>query len=653
LHDHDDLDPQQRAAATHDGSHALVLAGAGTGKTRTIIARAGHLLAAGTPAERILALTFTRRAADEIRARLEQRFGDTSGMVAGTFHHFCLRSMRRMPRQFGIEQATVIDRDDATSLMKLVRGEVVDRSERRQFPKAGQLVTLLSYARNTNRPLREYLEQHSELDEETMDRAGRIFGGYRARKQANRYLDYDDILHYFAATLHRDEEVRARLRGLFDHVLVDEMQDTNPLQWLILEGLRDPARLFCVGDDAQSIYAFRGADFRNVHSFTDRVQGGTVLKLERNYRSTQEILDLANWLLGESGLTYGKELVADRGAGVRPRLLDFDTGYDEARWIATDLQERFETGAAWEEHMILTRTAWAAREMEAELVARDIPYRFTGGTSLMQSAHVKDLLCMVRAALNPLDELAWARYLTLWPGIGDVTAARLIAQLQQTRSFDEAVDLLRGHGKVRGLAVDGIVNTAQYADRPSAAVLAAIDTLDPLLKERYDRWDGRRRDLDLLARLAERHRTVAGFLETYALEPVYSANRDRAEDDDAVSLITVHSAKGTEAPVCYLIRVEPGNYPHSRSLGDDDDEEEERRILYVAMTRARDELVITRTNEALGQRVFWGAARAHRAPQSTAYLLEGLPDAFVDMEDGSRGRGSAWDDEVIQPWRRR
>jgi len=649
-----DLNEQQRSAVVHEGGHVLVLAGAGTGKTRTIIARAAHLLREGTPAPRILMLTFTRRAAREMTHRLRQLVGDASqGMTAGTFHHFCLRSMRRWPKAFGVEQATVIDRDDQTSLMKLVRGQVVAKGEQRGFPKAAQLVNLQSYARNTNRPLREYLEAHTEFDEETMDRLGRVFAGYRQRKEHNGYLDYDDILHRFAATLRREPEVRKRLRARYDHVLVDEMQDTNPLQWLILDGLRDPATLFCVGDDAQSIYAFRGADFRNVHAFTERVPGSQVLKLERNYRSTQPVLDLANWLLSGSKLDYGKQLQAHRGSGERPRLLDFDNPYDEARWIAEDLIERHETGAPYGDHMILTRTAWGAREMEAELVARDIPYQFIGGTSLMQSAHVKDLLCMARAAIGHRDELAWARYLTLWPGIGDVTAARLIASMAGCGDDRDAADVLRRHGKVKAALVDGTDAIRRHAGKPSRAIGTAARTLVPLLKKRYDRWDSRKRDLDLLVQLATRHRSLASFLETYALEPVYATSERAPEDRDAVTLITVHSAKGAEAPVCYLIRAEPGVYPHSRSLGDEDAEEEERRILYVAMTRAQDDLILTRTNDRFGRTVFWGGHRAQHAAGDASYLLDDLPDGLVDAAQRGDSPVDPWETDVIAPWRRR
>ena len=337
------LNGEQRRAAEFSGGNVLVLAGAGTGKTRTIIARIAFLIRAGVDPTRILVMTFTRRAARELSRRLETLVGASSAkVVAGTFHHFCLYAMRRMPRRFGTESASVIDRDDQIQLMKLVRGSFAAAKE--QFPQASVLVNLYSYAVNTNRPVREYLEKHTDYDSGKIDKMCQVFSAYEERKRKNAYLDYDDILFRFTKVLHDSPRVGAFFGGHYDHILVDEMQDTNPLQWLILDGLREPAKLFCVGDDAQSIYSFRGADFQNVHSFLQRVAGSVVLKLEENYRSTQEILDLANWLLKRSPLSYDKELRAHRGKGTKPRLIEFEIDLDEANWIAEDLVSRHNEG---------------------------------------------------------------------------------------------------------------------------------------------------------------------------------------------------------------------------------------------------------------------------------------------------------------------
>ncbi len=626
-----ELNPQQKAAVAYDGAHVLVLAGAGTGKTRTIIGRARHLLEQGVDPGRILMLTFTRRAAREMVQRLTQLTGQEQlPLMAGTFHHFCLYTMRRMPAAFGVANATVIDRDDQVQLMKLVRGGRRRKGE--QLPRASELVSLCSYARNTNQRIADYLKRYTEHDEATIEKICRLAKEFERRKRANDYLDYDDILFVFASRLQADSALRQRLKSLFDHILVDEMQDTNPLQWLILDGLRDPARLFCVGDDAQSIYAFRGADFRNVHAFTRRVPNAAVLRLEENYRSTQGILDLSNWLLTASPLKYGKKLRAHRKTVSKPSLLDFDSDFEEARWIVHDLIERHEAGADWRDHMVITRTGYGARALESFLVEQKIPYRFVGGTSLMQAAHVKDLLSLVRACASPRDELAWARYLTLWPRIGDVTAARVIREMRTCSDTRAAVASLAKILKARRDVSDGLSAVLGDWNDPPAAITRAGHYLAPILKTRYSNWNQRRRDLDLLARLAKRHRSLVAFIETYTLDPVSVTESRRLQGEDAVTLTTVHSAKGTEAPVCYLIRVEPGMYPHIRSLGREDDEEEERRILYVAMTRARDELVLTRCLRNGGFRRSPYSVSVAPDREREAYFFKDLDRRLVNSE---------------------
>ena len=642
-----DLNSQQLESVKYDQGHVLVLAGAGTGKTRTIIARAARLIRMGVNPSRILLLTFTRRAAREMAARLEAIIGSNSAAVmAGTFHHFCLYTMRRMGGMFGIEGATVIDRDDQIQLMRLVRGTL--RKKKESFPTAAELVNLCSFARNTTQPVAQYLDRHSEYDEEMNGRIAQAIAQYDQRKRENNYLDYDDILFRFAKTLHEDVAVRDRLRRLYDHILVDEMQDTNPLQWLILDGLRDPALLFCVGDDAQSIYAFRGADFRNVHQFTQRLPGAVVLKLEENYRSTQGILDLSNWLLNASPLNYGKQLRANRRTVSRPRLLEFDTDFDEARWVVSDLIKRHDDGARWDEQMIITRTGIGARAVESFMVEKQVPYRFIGGISLLQAAHVKDLLSLVRAAASHQDELAWARYLTLWPRIGDVTAARLIGDMKQQTGIEQALDTLRRSLKNRAAIVEGAETVQAHWQTPSVAVDQAGRFLAPLMERKYPDWRKRRQDFTLLARLAENHRSLMGFLETYTLDPISVTSAQQLEGEDAVTLTTAHSAKGTEALVCYLIRVEPGMYPHIRSVGDGEAEEEERRILYVAMTRAKDELIITRSRRFGGR--FTAYSSYNRG--SDEYLLDNLDERLIDVEV-STIRPPVWSDyDDIRPWDR-
>ena len=624
----DSLNPEQRRAATWSGParHLLVLAGAGTGKTRTLVARAIHLLAHGTPPGRLLLLTFTRRAAREMGHRLELELGQAGrGVMAGTFHHFCLQVMRRIPKSFGVENRNIIDRDDQQSLLQLVRSAVVGKRDR-DFPKPAQL---LNYhpARNTLQPVDEYLRQFTALDEESIARVVQVGQGYEARKRERGYLDYDDILEIFVRACRDKPALRQQLRGLFDHILVDEMQDTNPLQWQLLTLLAEPAQLFCVGDDAQSIYAFRGADFRNVHDFGNRLEQAEVLKLTRNYRSTQPILDIANWLLEDSALDYDKRLSAERGQGLKPVLVDFENRFDEARWLAEDLVERHAQGAPWRDHMVLVRSAWSSRTLEGVLVERNIPYRFIGGTSLLESAHVKDLLSLLRAGLDARDELAWVRYLKCWPRVGDATASRVVAELAAMGPEDTPLEVVARALPRREDILAGLRLASEFARQPATAIEKCAEHLAPVLRERYDRWDARVRDYQLLIKLAARYSDVREFIDTYTLDPVSHSEVERGGEEDVVTLITVHSAKGTEAPVCYLMQVQPGMYPHSRSLGDAEAEEEERRILYVALTRAQNELVITRTGDD-NRYLFHGGSTADAA--TTGYFFEYLDSELVD-----------------------
>lgn len=345
-----ELNEHQTKAASMHRQHALVLAGAGCGKTKTIIARAAYLISEGTPPHRILILTFTRRAAAEIVERVRLHLGDAAvGLKASTFHTWCSSLIRRAPTAFGCKGFSIIDRDDQLQLFKVLRG----KKSSPPLPTAQQLCDLYSFAINTGQSLYATLLIKLPGSYEQKEKIAQIMLAYEARKIDRRYLDYDDILNVVAQQLSTSPETCSWVASQYDHVLVDEMQDTNPLQWKLIAPLRSQVTLFCVGDDAQSIYAFRGADFRNVHSFSERVADSIALKLEQNYRSTQEILDVSNWLLSESPINYAKHLVAARGCGERPQLHTFANEWEEGRWIADDLTERRSAGAAWKKHMIL------------------------------------------------------------------------------------------------------------------------------------------------------------------------------------------------------------------------------------------------------------------------------------------------------------
>lgn len=625
----DGLNESQRAAVTHTGSHALVLAGAGSGKTRTIIARAGHLISSGVPADRIQILTFTRRSAREIIERVKMNLGDkANNLNASTFHTWCMSLIRRMPNFFGCSGHSIIDRDDQIQLFKVLRG----REKGGPLPTAARLCDIYSYARNTRTSLTKSLERTDKSALPYKDKIAGIARAYEAKKRERHYLDYDDILDIVATVLQQDAKVRYVVNQQYDHLLVDEMQDTNPLQWDLLDALRDKVQLFCVGDDAQSIYGFRGADFRNVHSFTKRVPNSTTLRLEQNYRSTQEILDLSNWLLAQSPLEYNKRLIAVRGSGHIPKLLNFTSEWGEGRWIAEDIAKRREDGSEWKRHLILVRSGYAGRAVETALLARDIPYKFIGGTKLLESAHVKDVLSILRLVANPFDEIAWMRYLTLWPHVGEVTASDAMDKILKSGGMDECLQILSNENKLPEECKSAVAKVAALSGNPAAAFSTAINMLGDVLAHIYRNreWDKRKRDFHLVERLAKRHDSILGFIEEYLLDPVYGSRIEEV-DEDAVILITIHSAKGMEKPICYVVNVSPGSFPSPHSIGSFDDIEEERRVLYVALTRAQDELIITRNSHA-----FWANQTDQQPFEGKAletYFLNDLPSELVNEEE--------------------
>jgi DNA helicase-2/ATP-dependent DNA helicase PcrA len=532
--------------------------------------------------------------------------------------------IRRMPKSFGCVGTHIIDRDDQLQLFKQLRSESVgkdmgDNKKNKKnkknkededielskeaealqnlLPKPADLCDIYSFARNTRSSLSKTLEFKYKESLPVKDKIAEIIRAYEEKKNKINYLDYDDILDVVATVIKSDERVRKYIALQYDHLLVDEMQDTNPLQWELLQPLCNNLSLFCVGDDAQSIYGFRGADYRNVHSFSERVPDSTVLKLEKNYRSTQEILDISNWLLKSSPIDYNKTLSSIRGTGSKPQLIDFANEYDEARWITSDLTKRHNNGAEWSDHMILTRSGYAAQAIESNLLSKNIPYVFIGGTKLLESAHVRDILSLLKIISNPSDELSWMRYLTLWPKVGDMTATDVVKQFPEKPNLSDCINIICSNGKLPANCKLAFTNAADLVGNLHESFLSAQESLLPILAHNYkDDWDNRKGDFELVDKLIQNHTSLSEFMDDYLLDQVSSASLKRKEDDDVVTLITVHSAKGTEKQVCYVIHASPGTYPSKLSIGSEDEVEEERRVLYVALTRAQNELIITRRN---------------------------------------------------------
>jgi len=605
------LNDSQRKAVEYNGKHLLVLAGAGTGKTHTIISRAAYLIENGVQAKRIQILSFTRKSASEIVERVNSMFRDSKDakqLNGSTFHAWCMNIIKSNPKVFKVSDYTVIDREDQLGIFKLICGRNPKVIEETRL-NAKTLLDLYSFARNTRKNITETV-RFKCLNNAKDDKANKeiekikpylasVFSTYESKKRERKYLDYDDILNVVSIGLKNNKDARDFITSQYDHILVDEMQDTNPLQWELLSNFQEKCCLFCVGDDAQSIYAFRGADFTNVHKFNERVPDSETYLLEDNYRSTQEILDLSNWLLKQSPLNYNKKLRAIRGTGELPVIMNFENEWREAEWVACDILENYtKDGLEYNNHLVLVRSAYAGRSIEHFLLEKKIPYIIIGGVGLMASAHIRDVASALRIIANIYDEIAWMRYLQLWEKIGDVTASNLITELLELSDIDDCLALL----KKKNLKDQDLIKTLfaikGLNNKPSVAIRMALSIMESRLASNYkDEWISKRKpDFQILMKLAEKHGSIGEFIAEYVLDPQMSeAGVLGADSKDKVTISTIHSAKGLEAKVCYVINVSVGAYPSTRSIGEGEDAiEEERRVLYVALTRAKDELYVTR-----------------------------------------------------------
>ena len=609
------LNAQQLAAATATERHVLVLAGAGSGKTRTIIARAHHLIDSGVSPHRILLLSFTRKSAREIAERVKLSFSSrqSEGLVGQTFHSWCLGLIKSYPKIFSCSNHTVLDEEDRESCFKLLCGKNFKTKEGRGV-SAKAVAEVYSYAMNAQCSLsdamRVKLYDNAPADDKEVKMAiennresfATIIKKYFEYKNERHYLDYDDILDVVAKCLSGNAEAREFISKRYDHILVDEMQDTNPLQYRLLNAFQKRCHLFCVGDDAQSIYGFRGADFKTIHEFTDKVPGSVVYPLTMNYRSTQEILDLSNWLLACSPLNYDKKLISVRGHGSKPEVFHWEDEWQEAEEVTYRILKAVnEEGSLWADNMVLSRSVWGLRKIEVACLEKEIPYVVYGGTGLMQSRHVRDVASSLRIISNYRDELAWMRYLKLWKGIGDVTASKIIGNVIMAGSLSDSLQKLSDMNLQKEIAAT-LVSISSMQLSPASAIETALQTMDARLQELYkEEWDWRRRDFEVLKEVAAGSASVGEFVAEYVLDPKLEITlKEPGKDDDKVVLTTIHSAKGLEATNCHIVNASAFSYPTSRAvLNGEEAIEEERRCLYVAMTRAKDTLTIYRSVESI------------------------------------------------------
>ena len=601
-----ELNPEQAAAATHGDGPLLIIAGAGTGKTRTLIYRVAHLIERGVPAERILLLTFTRRAAQEMLSRAERLVGGNSRRVhGGTFHGTAHRLLRKHGQSAGLaKDFTIMDQGDSADLMQLSRAQLGYGAKSKRFPKKETLQYVYSRHLNTGVPVRDIVaEEYSQFTDYVEDLA-KIYADYTGRKQDRNLVDYDDLLLFWALMLEASPELGARIAGLYDHVLVDEYQDTNVLQARILRGMcREHANITVVGDDAQSIYSFRGANFRNILDFPKQFEGATIVTLEQNYRSTQPILSVTNTLISRAAERFTKNLWTKRAGGEQPWLVVARDEPQQTQFVVDRILELHEEGTPLRQIAVLFRAGYMSAELEIELTNRKIPFEKWGGLKFLEAAHVKDVLAFLRILENPRDEVSWYRLLLLLPGIGDATARAAIDSMASaawaSAAFGRYAPPPRARAAHAALVslLDGLRTGVTADEAVVAAEIARVRMMyDDVLRERYDRVEPRLADLDQLQTIAAGYPDRATFLSALALEPP-EATQDLSsgsrEEDDCLVLSTAHSAKGKEWDAVFLIWAVDGWFPSARCLNSEEQTEEERRLMYVALTRARNHLSVT------------------------------------------------------------
>jgi DNA helicase-2/ATP-dependent DNA helicase PcrA len=601
-----ELNLAQAQAAMHGDGPLLIIAGAGTGKTRTLVYRVAHLLERGVRPERILLLTFTRRSAQEMLARTERLVGSVSRSVhGGTFHATAHRLLRRFGQAAGLNaDFTIMDQSDAEDLMQLSRARLGFAEKGKRFPKKETLQHVYSRHVNTEIPVSEILTEDYPQFRELEEDFGRIFADYTRRKAERNLVDYDDLLLFWAMLVESESALAGRITGLYDHILVDEYQDTNLLQSRILRGMcRTHRNITVVGDDAQSIYSFRGATIRNILDFPEQFPGAVIIPLEENYRSVQPILDTTNTLISRAEERYTKNLYTKREGGEKPWLVTAHDEQAQTRFVADRILELHEEGIPLREMAVLFRAGYMSADLEIELTARKIPFEKWGGLKFLEAAHVKDVLAFLRVLENPRDEVSWYRLLLLMPGIGDATARGAIESMAAVSWAADAFGRYlppprarAAHGALVEL-LDQLRSHPGGGDGIVSMEIARVRRLyDDILRERYDRVEPRLSDLDQLQTIAGGYPDRAAFLSALALEPP-QATQDLGfgsdSEDDTLILSTAHSAKGREWDAVFVIWAVDGWFPMARALGDEAQIEEERRLMYVALTRARNHLFVT------------------------------------------------------------
>jgi DNA helicase-2/ATP-dependent DNA helicase PcrA len=597
-----ELNPAQYEAVMHNNGAALVIAGAGTGKTRTLIYRLARLVEDGVPPESILLLTFTRKAASEMLRRASILLdGRCEKVTGGTFHSFALTVLRKYADKIGFEQSfNVIDSADSEDTINLVRSKVLSGKPKKRFPKKNTLQKIFNLSVNRCLKIEDVILKDFPFFLDDIDKIETIFNEYQSYKKQYNVMDYDDMLLNLLQLLKEHTDIRTKLEDRFRFIMVDEYQDTNKLQHEIVYHLRGKTNnIMAVGDDAQSIYAFRGAEFQNIMNFPDSFTDCKIYTIEENYRSTQPILNFANEVIKSAHYRYEKNLFTRRVNDELPKIITAENERQQSEFIVQEILELREQDVPLSEIAVLFRSGFLSFDLEIELNKANIPYRKFGGMKFIETAHIKDMMSYFKILFNPRDAINWHRLLLLQEGVGPATATKVIEYLSRNFSADNKKFnfSFEGSGKK---SIDSLFSFLKdiFSSNLSIGEKATLiaENYKPILKDKYDDWRKRWKDIEMFIAIAERYKSLNDFLNDMALEPPVESVVDieeESKEEEFLNLSTVHSAKGLEWKAVFIIWALDGRFPSSKAAEDIDSLEEERRLFYVASTRAKDKLYVT------------------------------------------------------------
>lgn len=596
-----ELNQAQLEAVLHKDGPLLIIAGAGSGKTRTLTYKVARLIEDGVSPENILLLTFTRRAAREMISRAENILGAGLGKITGgTFHSFANMILRRYARFADLKNNfTVIDRSDAEDVVNHIRGKIIDKKEKR-FPKKSTILDIYSKTINKDIPLDAIVKKEYKQFEHCTEKLIEIANAYNNYKKERSMLDYDDLLLYLKALLMSNEEVRKQISLKYKYVLIDEYQDTNSIQAQIVRLIAsEHNNVTAVGDDSQSIYSFRGANFKNILEFPNLYEGCKIVTLEQNYRSSQNILDFANKILEQAKEKYSKELFSTIQSSEKPAIICCENTHAEGEFVVQRILEFCnEDGLSLDDIAVLSRSASLMFDVETQLVKQKIPYRKIGGLKFTETAHVKDITAYLRIILNPYDEISLNRILLLQKGIGVSTINKLLPVLtiQGSKATADMLPVKPSQRADLGNLLTLLSEARNQIADPKVVTEKVLAYYEPILMEHYDDASKRLKDFDHILYLSSKYLNLEDFLSDMALEPPDSSITDTEEGavmDECLTLSTIHGAKGTEYKAVFVIGAVDGRFPSMYSFNSLEELDEELRLFYVAVTRAKTYLYVS------------------------------------------------------------